>query len=58
MRQKMDEQADEREKRLARLDAAIARGVAEAEAGRVKPLAAVFNRLEARYRPAATVNKP
>jgi antitoxin ParD1/3/4 len=40
----------EREARLAALDAALARGIADAEAGRVKPLARVFDRLEARYR--------
>jgi antitoxin ParD1/3/4 len=41
----------EREARLAALDAAIARGIADAEAGRVQPLGAVFDRLEAKYRP-------
>jgi antitoxin ParD1/3/4 len=40
----------EREKRLAALDAAIARGIADAEAGRVKPLGQVFDRLEEKYR--------
>jgi len=40
----------EREARLAALDAAIARGVADADAGRVKPAHAVFDRLEAKYR--------
>lgn len=40
----------ERETRLAALDAAIARGVADADAGRAKPLGAVFDRLDARYR--------
>ena len=40
----------ERELRLAALDAAIARGVADAEAGRVKPLGKVLDRLEAKYR--------
>jgi antitoxin ParD1/3/4 len=40
----------ERETRLAALDAAVARGLADVEAGRVKPLAAVFDRLEAKYR--------
>jgi len=40
----------ERETRLAALDAAIARGVADAEAGRVKPLGSVFDRLEAKYK--------
>jgi antitoxin ParD1/3/4 len=40
----------ERETRLAALDAAIARGLADAEAGRVKPMSQVFDRLEAKYR--------
>jgi antitoxin ParD1/3/4 len=40
----------ERETRLVALDAAIARGLADADAGRVKPSAAVFDRLEAKYR--------
>ncbi len=40
----------ERETRLASLDAAIARGVADAEAGRMKPAQEVFDRLEAKYR--------
>lgn len=40
----------EREARLADLDAAIARGIADADAGRVKPAAEVFDRLEAKYR--------
>jgi antitoxin ParD1/3/4 len=40
----------EREARLAALDAAIARGVADADAGRVKPAGEVFDRLEAKYR--------
>lgn len=40
----------ERETRLAALDASIARGVADADAGRLQPLEAVFDRLEARYR--------
>lgn len=39
----------EREARLAALDAAIARGLADAAAGRMKPLAEVFDRLEAKY---------
>ena len=39
----------EREARLA-LDASIARGLADAEAGRLKPAAEVFDRLEAKYR--------
>jgi len=45
----------ERETRLAALDAAIARGIADAEAGRVKPLGEVFRRLDAKYRIAAKV---
>ncbi len=40
----------EREARLAALDASIGRGLADAEAGRVKPAAEVFDRLEAKYR--------
>jgi antitoxin ParD1/3/4 len=39
----------EREARFAVLDAAFARGVANADEGRVKPAAAVFDRLEAKY---------
>lgn len=39
----------ERELRLAALDASIARGVADAEAGRTKPVAEVFDRLAAKY---------
>jgi antitoxin ParD1/3/4 len=40
----------ERETRLAALDASIARGLADADAGRTKPVAEVFDRLEAKYR--------
>ncbi len=40
----------ERETRLVALDTAIARGIADADAGRVKPASAVFDRLEAKYR--------
>jgi antitoxin ParD1/3/4 len=35
---------------LTTLDAAIARGLADADAGRVKPASQVFDRLEAKYR--------
>jgi antitoxin ParD1/3/4 len=38
----------EREKRLAALDAAIARGIADADAGRVIPLDEAFEKLRAR----------
>ncbi|WP_246677951.1 type II toxin-antitoxin system ParD family antitoxin, partial [Mesorhizobium sp. B2-7-2] len=41
---------EEREKRLATLDAALARGIADADAGRVKPGADVFDRLESKYK--------
>lgn len=41
---------------LAALDAAIARGLADAEAGRTRPAREVFDRLEARYREAALRN--
>jgi antitoxin ParD1/3/4 len=40
----------ERETRLAVLDASLARGLADADAGRLKPAAQVFDRLEAKYR--------
>jgi len=40
----------EREARLAALDVSIARGLADADAGRTKPAAEVFERLEAKYR--------
>lgn len=39
----------EREARLAALDASIARGVADADGGRTRPLAEVFDQLEAKY---------
>ncbi|MFZ2155605.1 MAG: type II toxin-antitoxin system ParD family antitoxin [Bradyrhizobium sp.] len=38
----------EREARLAALDASIARGLADADAGRVRPSSDVFDRLEAK----------
>ncbi|WP_199556382.1 type II toxin-antitoxin system ParD family antitoxin [Sandaracinobacteroides hominis] len=40
----------DREARLAALDASIARGLADAEAGRTAPADMVFDRLEAKYR--------
>ncbi len=40
----------ERETRLAALNAALERGLADAEAGRVTPAEEVFDRLEAKYR--------
>jgi antitoxin ParD1/3/4 len=40
----------EREARLAALDASIARGVADADAGRVKSTAEVFDSLESKLR--------
>jgi antitoxin ParD1/3/4 len=39
----------EREARLAALDASLVRSVADADAGRAKPAAEVFDRLEAKY---------
>jgi antitoxin ParD1/3/4 len=39
----------EREARLSVLDQALARGLADAEAGRVKPMSDVVSRLEAKY---------
>ncbi|MBB3649988.1 antitoxin ParD1/3/4 [Rhizobium sp. BK619] len=40
---------EEREKRLVALDLAIAQGIADAEAGRLKPIADVAARLTAKY---------
>ena len=40
----------EREKRLAALNLALDRGLADAKAGRVKPADEVFARLDAKYR--------
>jgi len=40
----------EREARLSALDASLARGLADADAGRIKPAADVFDRLEKKYR--------
>lgn len=40
---------EEREKRLAALDAAIARGVADADAGRTRPIDEVADELVAKY---------
>jgi antitoxin ParD1/3/4 len=40
----------EREARLAVLDQALTKGIADAEAGRTKPAEEVFARLEAKYR--------
>lgn len=39
----------EREARLTALDASIARGLADVDAGRVKPSSEVFDRLEAKF---------
>jgi antitoxin ParD1/3/4 len=41
---------EEREKRIAALDLAIARGRADVAAGRVKPADEVLKRLDAKYR--------
>lgn len=47
----------ERETRLAALDASLARGLADADAGRTSPAEDVFNRLEAKYRAMAANNE-
>ncbi|MFJ6327467.1 MULTISPECIES: type II toxin-antitoxin system ParD family antitoxin [unclassified Rhizobium] len=39
----------DRETRLAALDASVTRGIADADAGRTKPASDVFDRLEAKY---------
>ncbi|RWO39290.1 MAG: type II toxin-antitoxin system ParD family antitoxin [Mesorhizobium sp.] len=41
---------EEREKRLAALDAALAKGISDADAGRVKPAEEVLDRLEGKYK--------
>ncbi len=41
----------ERETRMAVLDQALARGIGDAEAGRVSPAGAVLARLDAKYQP-------
>lgn len=45
----------ERQARLANLDEALARGLADLEAGRAKPADEVFDRLEAKYSVAAKI---
>jgi antitoxin ParD1/3/4 len=40
----------EREARLASLDASIARGIADADAGRVKPISKALDALESKLR--------
>jgi antitoxin ParD1/3/4 len=47
----------EREKRLKVLDAAIASGLADVDAGRIKPAKDVFNRLKKKYRALAAKAK-
>ncbi|MER8439109.1 type II toxin-antitoxin system ParD family antitoxin [Mesorhizobium sp. M1312] len=41
---------EEREKRLAALDAALAKGIGDADAGRLKPAEDVLDRLEGKYK--------
>jgi antitoxin ParD1/3/4 len=48
---------EEREKRLAALDTAIERSLADSAAGRVKPAKQVFDRLETKYRALAAKSK-
>jgi antitoxin ParD1/3/4 len=48
----------ERETRLAALDAAIARGLADADAGRVTPAAKAFDRVESKLRVKAGARRP
>ena len=48
---------EEREKRLAALDAALAQGIADADAGRTEPAEEVFDRLEAKYKAMAEKNR-
>jgi antitoxin ParD1/3/4 len=48
---------EEREKRLAALDAALAKGISDADAGRVKAADEVLDRLEAKYKAMAEKSK-
>lgn len=48
----------ERETRLAALDASIARGLADAEAGRVTPATKAFDRVEAMLRAKVGTKRP
>lgn len=41
---------EEREAKLTALDASIARGLADVDAGRTNPAGQIFDRLEAKYR--------
>ncbi len=41
---------EEREKRLAALDANLAKGISDADAGRVRPADEVLDRLDAKYK--------
>ena len=45
----------DRERRLAALDQAIARGLADADAGRIRPAEEVFDELEAEFTKAASL---
>jgi antitoxin ParD1/3/4 len=47
----------ERESRLAELDAAVARGVADADAGRVKPASEVFDALQTKLEAKANADQ-
>ena len=47
----------ERETKLAALDASIRRGLADAAGGQVKPADEVFDRLEAKYRAMAAAKR-
>ena len=48
----------EPESRLAELDAAVARGVADADAGRVTPALRAFDRVESMLRAKANTRRP
>lgn len=48
---------EEREKRLAELDKALAQGLADIKAGRVYPAEEVFDRLERKYRTMAAASE-
>ncbi|WP_167484136.1 hypothetical protein [Mesorhizobium tamadayense] len=45
------------QRRLAAIDAALAKGIADADAGRVKPAEDVLDRLEAKYKALAETKR-
>ena len=57
MKTQCEDEDSARESRLAELDAAIARGVADADARRVKPASDVFDTLQAKLEAKANADQ-